>query len=265
MTSTSTPSDDEYGTIPMARTLKPKRTPGMIKGHFPCHPFRLMLCGDSGAGKTYCLFQMLANPKIYGGFFDEITVISPTAGTDYKTAHDPTYIPLIEMGYLKKENVINPSNCENIEEMVVEYFEKLIESPPSRTAKLIVFDDCLGVQGLLRSKKFESIFTRIRHVHLSVVFTVQTFVGAGKTIRSNLTDLIFWSAQSEQIDLIEAAFGPPNMNKREFAKMVADNTRKRFSYIYKTLNVFVPNELRFRRKIGSSKKHIIDLDQYRKN
>jgi len=53
----------------------------------PSHPFRNILSGMSGSGKSKLLITMLMKPEMYYGFFKHILIISPNIDSDKSYKH----------------------------------------------------------------------------------------------------------------------------------------------------------------------------------
>ena len=86
-------SIDESLIISAVKTSKNKvKTSNMMNTHIiPKHPFRAIMSGSSGSGKTNLLIQLLTNKKFYFNYFQVIFIISPSAGKlddSYKTLEE---------------------------------------------------------------------------------------------------------------------------------------------------------------------------------
>ena len=135
---------------------------------FPDHPYRILIIGDSGSGKTHALFNLI----------DEQNNID----TIYVYARDlsePKYEYLIKKRENAGINHLNDLNtfieCSNT---VDDVYENINDYNPSRKRKiLIVFDDMIA--DIMTNKRFQAIikelFIRCRKLNISLVFITVLF------------------------------------------------------------------------------------------
>jgi hypothetical protein len=81
------------------------------------HPFSLAVYGMTGSGKTVAVLNLLTNPNMYSGFFDEIYLFSVTGNSDDS----------FEALNLKKKNIIT--------EQMVPKLKKLLEKQKKEVGK----------------------------------------------------------------------------------------------------------------------------------
>ena len=103
--------------FPTSKT-KVKSNDMMDSGVIPKHPFRAILSGSSGSGKTNLLIHLLTQKEFYKNYFNYIFIISPTAGK-----LDDSYNALSENNPKTKIRVINDldpdsSNYDDMLEML---------------------------------------------------------------------------------------------------------------------------------------------------
>ena len=105
--------DNELFVKPFKTTkTKVKSRPTHDDHTVPKHPFRAILSGASGSGKTNLLLHLLKSKSLYGAFFDIIFIISPTAGK-----LDDSYEALKKTS--KKINIINDLNPDTMYMMML--------------------------------------------------------------------------------------------------------------------------------------------------
>ena len=144
----------------------------------PDHPYRILIIGGSGSGKTNALLNLINEQ-------DDIYKICLYAND----LSEPKYEYLIK----KRENAgikhLNDSNafteCSNTMENV---YENTDEYNPNRKRKnLIVFDDMIA--DIMTNKKFQAIikelFIRCRKLNISLVFITQSYFSVPKDVRLN--------------------------------------------------------------------------------
>ena len=139
----------------------------------PDHPYRILIIGGSGSGKTNALLNWIKGQS-------EIDKIYLYA----KDLNGPKYESLIkkhEDAGIKHFNDLNaftecPSTMDDVYENIDEY-------NPNRQRKiLIVFDDMIA--GIMTNKKFQAIikelFIRCRKMNASLVFITQSYFSVPK-------------------------------------------------------------------------------------
>jgi hypothetical protein len=215
----------------------------------PKQPFRMLMTGRSGGGKTNGLFNIL----LYHLSFDKIIIYS-------KSLYQPKYKFLLD-----KLNSIYEKQKEKIEEMV-EKERKMVEKRKKRGHKrleiledelnnieplvesyddqdklrdvdeypddknyIIVFDDIMNTKN---QNKLVDYFSRGRHKKLSVVYLTQSYFRTPKTIRDNLNVYSFHGrpALSDMALIYRTlAIGMP---KEEFYKIWNETIKHKFDFLY---------------------------------
>jgi len=128
-------------------------------------PFRMLIIGGSGAGKTQTLMNLI---RIMNGTFNNIHIIT-------KNKDEPLY------NYLQSKVDTGLSITEGIESAPnLDEFDKKEQS-------LIVMDDLVLEKN---QKKLEQYFIRARKLNCSLVYLSQSYFGVPKMIRMNLNYLI---------------------------------------------------------------------------
>ena len=154
----------------------------------PDHPFRILIIGGSGSGKTNALLNLIKEQ-------DDIDKIYLYA----KDLSEPKYEFLIK----KREDVgikyCNDPNafieCSNTMDDV---YENIDDYNPNRKRKiLILFDDMIA--DIMTNKKFQSmikeLFIRYRKLNISLVFITQSYFSVPKDVRLNSkfkNRILFW-------------------------------------------------------------------------
>ena len=148
--------------------------------YIPDHPYRILIIGGSGSGKTNALINLINEQHD----IDKI----------YFYARDlskPKYEYLIK----KRENVgikhLNNQNafieCSNTMDAVCENINYY--NPVRKRKTFIVFDDMIA--DIMTNKKFQAIikelFIRCRKLNISLVFITQSYFSVPKDVRLNST------------------------------------------------------------------------------
>ena len=144
----------------------------------PDHPYRILIIGGSGSGKTNTLLNLINEQKD----IDKIYLYA-------KDLSEPKYEFLIK----KREDVgikyCNDPNafieCSN---RIDDVYQNIDDYNPSRKIKiLIVFDDMIA--DIMSNKNFQAIikelFIRCRKLYISLVFITQSYFSVSKDGRLN--------------------------------------------------------------------------------
>ena len=154
--------------------------------YIPDHPYRILIIGGSGSGKTNTLLNLIKEQD-YHDVIDKIYLYA-------KDLSEPKYeylIKKLEDAGIKHINNLNTFiECSNTMDDV---YENIHDYNPNRRRKiLIVFDDM--IPDILTNKKFQTIvrelFMRCRKLNISLVFISQSYFSVSKDVRLNSTHLI---------------------------------------------------------------------------
>ena len=148
--------------------------------YIPDHPFRILIIGGSGSGKTNVLLNLIEN--------------QPDIDKIYLYAKDP-YEAKYQYLINKREGV--GINHFNDPKAFIEYsndmhdvYKNIDDYNPDKENKiLIVFDDMIA--DMIHNKKLDSIVTELfirgRKLNISLVFITQSYFKVPKDVRMNTT------------------------------------------------------------------------------
>ena len=148
--------------------------------YIPDHPYRILIIGGSGSGKTNTLLNLINEQND----IDKIYLYA-------KDLSEPKYEYLIK----KRKDIgikhLNNSNafieCSNTMDGASENMNNY--NPNRRRKILIVFDDMIA--GIMTNKEFQAIikelFIRCRKLNISLVFITQSYFSVPKDVRLNST------------------------------------------------------------------------------
>ena len=149
----------------------------------PDHPYRILIIGGSGSGKTNLLLNLIENQP-------DIDKIYLYAKDPYEAKYQ-YLINIREKVGLKRFN--DPKafiECSN--DMHDVYKNINYYNPDKENKILTVFDDIIA--DMNQNKKLNSIFTelfiRLRKLNMSLVFITQSYFKIPKDIRLNTTHLL---------------------------------------------------------------------------
>ena len=133
----------------------------------PSDTFRMLICGNSGSGKTNLLYHMLMNPLLY---YDEIYLYA-------KNLEQDKYQKLIkkmnELSHKLGYEILHVSNGEVTPATEMGYEDN---------QKLVIFDDYVCEKN---QKNLTDYFLQGRHKYCSVIYLSQSFYKTHKDIRLN--------------------------------------------------------------------------------
>jgi len=154
---------DYYKVMPKKFLLK-SHNPN-FKDHKLNLPYRMLIIGGSGAGKTQTLMNLI---RVMNGTFNNIHIIT-------KNKEEPLYDYLeskVDNGLTITEGIDSAPNLDE--------FDKKEQS-------LIVMDDLVLEKN---QKQLEQYFIRARKLNCSLVYLSQSYFAVPKMIRINLNYLI---------------------------------------------------------------------------
>ena len=146
----------------------------------PDHPYRILIIGGSGSGKTNVLLNLIENQPV----IDKIYLYA-------KDSYEAKYQYLINKRERVGINYFNDpkgfieysNDMRDVHKNIVEY------NPDKKNKILIVFDDMIA--DMIHNKKLDSIVTELfirgRKLNISLVFITQSYFKVPKDVRLNTT------------------------------------------------------------------------------
>lgn len=196
--------------------------PGAKLGIIPKHPFRMYIVGGSKSGKTNLLLNLLLRPNMYNGYFNNVLIISATA------RHlDPSYKSLdLDTDHYFPPDVRVLAEIQKTQEEDVKK-NGLINS--ERT--LVVMDDILSFKKFCRSMELLRFAVMSRHANISIMLLSQAYHNIGKTIRLQMSSIIFFKGSNKELKVLAEDYTPPGKTLREFRELVGSVTREPFQFL----------------------------------
>ncbi len=188
----------------------PNRHPLIMKS-----PFRLLIIGASGSGKTNLLMNMLTDWLIY----DRLVLC-------LKNPDQPVYEEFIK----RIESVLKDAETPELFQVVSDIKEVPdISSFDSKKRNLVVFDDFLMDKD---QKVMKEYFVRGRPQGISVIYISQSFYGTPITIRQNCSAILLARPRNAG----ELAKFPKEMgfglSSEEFEKRLNEATKEKYNWLY---------------------------------
>ena len=173
----------------------------------PSDTFRMLICGNSGSGKTNLLYHMLMKPLLY---YDEIYLYARNLEQDkYKRLMQKMREMSLELGY----EILNVSNDE---------ITPVTEMDKEDNQKLVIFDDYVCD----KNQRQIIDFIQGRHKNCSVIYLSQSFYKTPKDIRLNCSHYCLYEfSSSREANRISSELG---VDKDVYKAA----TQKPFSFLY---------------------------------
>ena len=210
--------------------------------HIPDHPYRILIIGGSGSGKTNTLLNLINEQKD----IDKIYLYA-------KDLSEPKYEYLIK----NRENAgikhLNDSKafieCSNAMDDV---YENIDDYNPNRKRKiLIIFDDM--IVDIMTNKTFPAIikelFIRCRKLNISLVFITQSYFSLPKDVRLNSTHYLIMKINNKRELQNIANSHSGGIEYKDFMKIYRECIKEPFNFM--TIDTTLPasNPLRFRKNL----------------
>ena len=213
--------------------------------YIPDHPYRILIIGGSGSGKTNALINLINKQKD----IDKIYLYA-------KDLSEPKYEYLIK----KRENVgikhvSNPNafiECSNTMDDVYKNIHDYNLS--SRRKILIVFDDMIA--DIMANKKFQALikelFIRCKKLNISLVFITQSYFSVPKDVRLNSTHHLIMKINSKRELQNIAINHSADIDYQDFIKIYRECTKEPYNFL--TIDTTLPasDPLRFRKNLFES-------------
>ena len=176
--------------------------------YMPKNTFKMLLCGNSGSGKTNLLYHMLMKPLVY---YDQIHLHA-------KNLEQEKYQNMIKIfDDISRHVGYNVLVCSNDDITPV---ENIMEN---ESQKIVIFDDFVCEKN---QKPLIDYFIRGRHKNCSVIYLSQSFYRTPKDIRLNCSHFCLYDfPSSNERSLISRELG---VNREDYIKA----TKKPYSFLY---------------------------------
>jgi hypothetical protein len=236
-----------------------KQRPLMESKIIPAHPFRMLMIGRSGSGKSMNLVNLMTRAHMYGpavgttavskqagkpkqkpkGYFDLVWLFSPTSqGGDDLVEH----LDLDENKVISEGENFGPVLDHILKTQKALIAKKsLIESPKI----LLIFDDCQSCETFLRSPNFLQTFIAGRHYNISLIACGQSFTKFPRATRLQASNIILYPSSGSEVDLLVDEFTPPHKTKKQMQALVAHATSEPFCFLH--INNQTTVDLRYRK------------------
>ena len=164
--------------------------------YMPSDTFRMLICGNSGSGKTNLLYHMLIKPLLY---YDEIYLYARNLEQDkYQKLIQKMRELSSQLGY----EILHVSNDEITPVTEMEYEDN---------QKLVIFDDYVCDKN---QRQLIDYFIQGRHKNCSVIYLSQSLYKTPKDIRLNCSHYCLYEfPSSREANRISSELG---VNKEDY-------------------------------------------------
>jgi hypothetical protein len=188
---------------------------------FP-HPFRMIICGCSGSGKSFLAMQFVLNSKWFyhdaKSFWDQIVIMTPTALSDaiYKNLNDKRV----------KDKVFLTDKLDE------ELLDQLLETKDKKPRLVIIDDFSAHLKG--SEKIINDMYFRSRHNNISIMLLGQSYKSFPKNCRLNTTDIFIFSFNNKkEMKIIAEEQSSKNLRDDAFIKSLENSCNEKYGFIYK--------------------------------
>ena len=210
--------------------------------YIPNHPYRILIIGGSGTGKTNTLLNLISEQrdvdKIYlyakdlsESKYEHLTYNRENAGI--KHLND-------SKAFIECSNTMNDIYA-NIDNYNLKRKRKI----------LIVFDDMIA--DTITNKKFQSIikewFIRCRKINISLVFITQSYFSVPKDVRLNSTHYFIMKINDKRELQNIAINHSADIYYKDFIKIYRECTKEPYKFLTIDTTLTSTNPLRFRKKL----------------
>ena len=213
--------------------------------YIPDHPYRIIIIGGSGSGKTNALINLINEQND----IDKIYLYA-------RDLSQPKYEYLIK----KREDVgikhlNNPNAFIEFSNTMDDVYENIHDYNSNRRRKIqIVFDDM--IVDIMTNKKFQAIikelFIRCRKLNISFVVITQSYFSVPKDVRLNSTHYLIMKINNKRELQNIAINHSADIDYQDFIKIYRECTKEPYNVL--TIDTTLPasNPLRFRKNLFES-------------
>ena len=210
--------------------------------YIPDHPYRVLIIGDSGSGKTNALLNLINNQP-------DIDKIYLHAKHPYEKKYQ-YFIKKLEKVGLNHSNDAKAfmeysNDMQDVYKNIEEY--NLIK----KRKVLIVFDDMIA--DMINNNKLNPIvtefFIRGRKLNISIVFITQSYFKVPKDVRLNSTHLFIMKIPNKR-ELQQIALNhSSDIDFKDFIKIYKKYAKEPYSFLVNDTTLASDDPLRFRKNL----------------
>ena len=211
--------------------------------YIPDHPYRILIIGGSGTGKTNALLNLINNQQDIDKIYLYVTypyedkyqcLINKRESVGLKHFNDPK-------AFIEFSNDMH-SVYKNIDNYNLNKENKI----------LIAFDDMIA--DMINNKKLNSIVTELfirgRKLNISLIFITQSYFKVPKDVRNNSTHFFIMKIPNKT-ELQQIAINhSSDINTKDFINIYKKCTDKPYSFLVNDTTLPSNNSLRFSKNLN---------------
>ena len=210
--------------------------------YIPDHPYRILIMGGSGSGKTNALLNLINN--------------QPDIDKIYLYANDPyeaKYQYLINKREKRGLDHFNDPKAfmEYSNEMLDVYKNFEVYNPDRKRKVLIVFDDM--ITGMINNKKINptatELFIRCKKLNISIVLITQSYFEVPKDVRLNSKHFFIIKIPNKGELQQIATNHSSDIEFKDFMKIYKKSTAEPYSFLVNDTTLPSDNPLRSRKNL----------------
>ena len=192
--------------------------------YIPDHPYRILIVGGSGSGKTNTLLYLINNQP----YIDKIYLYA-------KDLYEDKYQFLInKRESIRLKHFNDPKTFIEYSKDMHDVYRNINDYKPDKKNKiLIVFDDMIA--DMINNKKLNSIvtalFIRGRKLNISVIFITQSYLKVQKDIRLNTTHFFIMKIPNKRELQQVATNHSSDIDFKDFITIYKKCTDKPYSFL----------------------------------
>ena len=208
--------------------------------YIPDHPYRILMIGGFGSGKTNALLNLINNqPDI-----DKIYLYA-------KDQYEAKYQFLINKRESTGFNYFNDPEASNDMQDVYKNIDEYNRDKEFKT--LIAFDDMSA--DMINNKKLNSIITELyirdRKLNIFLFFITQSYFKLPKDVKLNSTHFFIMKIPNKR-ELKQTALNhSSSFNSKHFMKIYKKYTAEPYSFLVNDATLASENSLKFRKNLFS--------------
>jgi hypothetical protein len=209
-------------------------------------PFRQMVLGSSGMGKTNNIIHQITNKNFYRNCFSRIFVFSPSINIDKSWDILKDYQKSIlhadddENLYFEDYNEQDLQNIIDTQYKIITHLKDVLKKKVMFSI-LIVIDDHADNGNMVHNNNniLSSLFIRGRHNFISCIISSQKYVAVANIIRCNLSAIIIFRLKTlAELTMVLNEFSAL-IDKKLLLEIYNKCTAEKFNFLY--ININAPN------------------------
>ena len=171
------------------------------------------LCGKRHSGKSELIKYIVS---LYGHQFNKIFVVCPSEAVN-----------MFYSQFLPSENIFNDYSESWIEKLMERLVKINVGKKDDEAAHiLLILDDCVSDVNFHSDKAFQKLFTRGRHLKISLLITTQYPYLIPPTARINCDYILVGQMNKQGLKIMVDEFLMGDISPKEFLKMYYNSTNE---------------------------------------